>query len=99
MCVAIGVGVLVESLQVGGVPGGVLGEQQAARAGLLLEDVAEESTEGVELLLCPGTGGADISGVSPSIDNVEGLEVIKDEELMLLIMLELEVIWGDFIEK
>ena len=53
MCVAIGVGVLVESLQVGGVPGGVLGEQQAARAGLLLEDVAEESTEGVELLLCP----------------------------------------------
>ena len=56
MCVAIGVGVLVESLQVGGVPGDVIGEQQAARAGLLLEVVAEEITEGVELLLllCPG---------------------------------------------
>ena len=59
----------MESLQLGGGPGGVLGEQQAAGAGLLLEVVKEEIFEGVALLLmtkeqgiCAGIGGADLSG-------------------------------------
>ena len=88
--VARAVGGLVDSLQVGGVPGGVLGEQQAA-AGLLLEMVDEDMIEGGELLLltqeqwiCPGAGGTDLSGVSPSIDDVmlEGFEYIKDEDFI-----------------
>ena len=75
------VGVLVESLKIGGVPGGVLGEQQAAGAGISLKVVEAKMIEGLELLLmtqeqgiCAGVGGGELSGVKP----------IKDEELLLL---------------
>ena len=84
-------------MQVGGVPVGVLGEQQADMAGLLLEVVDAEMIEGVERLMtqeqgiCPLAGGADIDNVM-----LEGLEVIQDEKLLLLIMIEL--LWGDFIK-
>ena len=63
--------------------------------------------EGVELLLLTeeqgisaGSGGTDLSGVSPSIDNgmLEDLEDIKDEELLLLMKFEWLVLRGDLIK-